>query len=40
MTHYPRDDFENPRVEIGHRFRPHVLYRVKRGAGLTSSEAP
>jgi len=40
MTRDPRDDFENPRVEIGHRLRPHVLYRVKRGAGLTSSEAP
>ena len=40
MTHDARDDFENPRVEIGHRLRPHVLYRVKRGAGRTSSEAP
>jgi 3-dehydroquinate dehydratase/shikimate dehydrogenase len=30
MTHEPADDFENPRVEPGHRLRPHVLYRIRR----------
>ncbi len=27
MTHDPRDDFEHPRIEPGHRLRSHVLYR-------------
>jgi RimJ/RimL family protein N-acetyltransferase len=28
MRRDPRDDFDHPRVEAGHRIRPHVLYRV------------
>jgi ribosomal-protein-alanine N-acetyltransferase len=30
MTHDPSDDFEHPRVPIGHPQRPHVLYRLRR----------
>lgn len=32
MTHDPRDDFEHPDLPEGHRLRPHVLYRARRGA--------
>jgi RimJ/RimL family protein N-acetyltransferase len=32
MTHDPADDFENPRVPVGHPLRPHVLYRLSRDA--------
>ena len=28
MTHDPADDFDHPRVPIGHRVRRHVLYRL------------
>jgi RimJ/RimL family protein N-acetyltransferase len=31
MTHDPRDDFEYPHLDAGHRLRPHVLYRAQRG---------
>jgi len=30
MTHDPADDFEHPRVPVGHPQRPHVLYRLRR----------
>lgn len=30
MTHDPRDDFDHPRVESGHRLQRHVLYRATR----------
>jgi len=30
MRHDPADDFEHPRVELGHPMRPHVLYRLAR----------
>lgn len=30
MTYDPADDFDNPLIDEGHRFRPHVLYRVSR----------
>jgi RimJ/RimL family protein N-acetyltransferase len=30
MSRDPNDDFENPRLPIGHRLRPHVLYRLRR----------
>jgi len=33
MTHDPRDDFEHPRIDPGHRLRPHVLYRIRRNYG-------
>jgi ribosomal-protein-alanine N-acetyltransferase len=28
MTHDPADDFEHPRIAIGHPLRPHVVYRL------------
>lgn len=28
MTRDPADDFQHPRLEEGHRLRPHVLYRI------------
>jgi RimJ/RimL family protein N-acetyltransferase len=32
MTRTAEDDFEHPRLPAGHRLRPHVLYRMNRGA--------
>jgi len=32
MHRDPADDFDHPRVPAGHRLRPHVLYRIGRGA--------
>lgn len=34
MSRDPADDFEHPRVAIGHRLRPHVLYRIAKPAAL------
>jgi RimJ/RimL family protein N-acetyltransferase len=34
MVHDPAGDFEHPKVPIGHRLRPHVLYRLT-PSGLT-----
>lgn len=31
MTHDPSDDFDHPRLPVGHRLQRHVLYRIKRG---------
>jgi len=31
MTRDPREDFEHPALPEGHRLRPHVLYRIRRG---------
>lgn len=31
MTHDPRDDFDHPRIQAGHRLRRHVIYRTRRG---------
>jgi ribosomal-protein-alanine N-acetyltransferase len=28
MTHRARDDFDHPRIPVGHPLRPHVLYRT------------
>ena len=28
MVHDPAGDFEHPKVSVGHRLRPHVLYRL------------
>jgi len=28
MTRDPAEDFDHPRVTVGHRLRPHVLYRL------------
>jgi ribosomal-protein-alanine N-acetyltransferase len=30
MTHNPADDFDHPRLPVGHRLRRHVLYRLGR----------
>jgi len=30
MTHDPRDDFEHPKLPVGHPLRHHVLYRMRR----------
>jgi len=30
MTHDPSDDFEYQNLELGHRLRPHVMYRLSR----------
>lgn len=32
MTYDPADDFDHPMVAEGHPLRPHVLYRISRGA--------
>jgi ribosomal-protein-alanine N-acetyltransferase len=29
MTYDPADDFDHPRVAVGHPIRPHVLYRLR-----------
>ena len=29
MTHDPKDDFDHPKLPVGHRLRRHVLYRLK-----------
>jgi len=34
MVHDPAGDFEHPKVPVGHRLRPHVLYRLS-ASGLT-----
>jgi len=44
MTHDAADDFDHPRVAVGHRCRRHVLYRLRRaewaeGKGLTPQGA-
>ena len=30
MTHDPADDFDHPRLPVGHPLRRHVLYRIDR----------
>jgi ribosomal-protein-alanine N-acetyltransferase len=30
MTRDPAGDFEHPRLPVGHRLRPHILYRLRR----------
>jgi RimJ/RimL family protein N-acetyltransferase len=30
MTRDPADDFDHPRMPVGHALRPHVLYRLRR----------
>lgn len=39
MSHDPADDFEHPRVTVGHPLRPHVLYRVSRSDWAVSQTA-
>jgi RimJ/RimL family protein N-acetyltransferase len=33
MTYDPKDDFDHPRLPVGHPLRRHVLYRLKHGFG-------
>jgi RimJ/RimL family protein N-acetyltransferase len=40
MSHDPADDFEHPRVPVGHPLRPHVLYRLSRADWAVSRAAP
>jgi len=37
MTHDPDDDFDHPRLPVGHPLRPHVLYRLSRSAWRLNS---
>jgi len=30
MIRDPAEDFEHPKLPVGHRLRPHVLYRLPR----------
>ena len=39
MTYSPEDDFEHPLLPVGHPLRPHVLYRLARGAALRARDA-
>lgn len=39
MRHDPADDFEHPRVAIGHPLRAHVLYRLSRSDWAVSPTA-
>jgi RimJ/RimL family protein N-acetyltransferase len=32
MTYDPKDDFDHPRLPVGHALRRHVLYRLSRSA--------
>jgi hypothetical protein len=32
MSNNPKDDFDHPRLPIGHPLRRHVLYRLSRSA--------
>lgn len=32
MTHDPTDDFDHPRLPVGHRLERHVLYRLQRAS--------
>jgi RimJ/RimL family protein N-acetyltransferase len=39
MTRDPADDFEHPRVAVGHPLRLHLLYRLSRAAWAVSRAA-
>ena len=36
MTRDPREDFDHPRLPVGHALRQHVLYRLSRARWLTA----
>lgn len=40
MTRGPADDFEHPRIPVGHPLRRHVLYRLPRSHWSAFSERP
>jgi RimJ/RimL family protein N-acetyltransferase len=33
MTRQPEDDFDHPRLPVGHRLRRHVRYRIRPPSG-------
>ncbi len=35
MSRNPEDDFEHPELPVGHKLRPHVLYRIKKARAGT-----
>ncbi len=35
MLRNPEDDFEHPELPVGHKLRPHVLYRIKKARAGT-----
>jgi RimJ/RimL family protein N-acetyltransferase len=39
LTHDPADDFDHPRLAVGHRLRRHVLYRLKRSDWEAAKES-
>ncbi len=39
MTHDPQDDFDHPRLPVGHPLRRHVLYRLARAAWAVRTSA-
>ncbi|HVW93478.1 MAG TPA: GNAT family N-acetyltransferase [Devosia sp.] len=41
MTAAPADDFDHPRLPVGHELRPHVLYRIENpGAAAGTPPTP
>jgi RimJ/RimL family protein N-acetyltransferase len=40
MTHDPNDDFDHPRLPVGHRLRRHVLYRLRRPTSSGGGSLP
>lgn len=40
MTRDTGDDFEHPRIPVGHPLRPHVLYRLRPPAGTRGCASP
>ncbi len=40
MTRDPADDFDHPRLPVGHRLRRHVLYRLKRPTSNAGGSLP
>lgn len=40
MTRDPKDDFDHPRLQVGHTLRRHILYRMKRAAWERPSYFP
>ncbi len=40
MTRDPAEDFDHPRLPVGHALRRHILYRIAWGAWRSASHAP
>ena len=39
ITRDPREDFDHPRLALGHPLRRHILYRMTRATWLSTSQA-